>query len=409
MMFGLLPPIAGIQYRVGRMRGRGGGDMGVSVELKGKNTTILATYAEEIKSLLKDIPGVKDVDTSLEQGEEEMQINVDRVRAQKYGLSAQQVARSINSALSSRSNSRFKTEDKEVNILVQLAENDRVNLQQLENMAIRNNRGEMVQLGSVVNFDLKKGPDAIRREDRQTTIRIFANTEQAGMRKVSEEITARMATVQLPPGYYWGLGRNWMLMRQMETESNFAIILALILVYIVMASLFESFIHPFTILLTVPFAIIGVLIMFWATSTNLTNMAYLGIIVVCGLVVNNGIILIDAINKYRRKGMTREEAIRLGGRNRLRPILMTTLTTVIGLLPLALPAMFPGVFGPQEGRSAMYTPVGLAVVGGLLTSTPLTLFLMPIVYVMLDDLVIWITKIFSTARVMHAELGKVVK
>ena len=405
----VLPPIAGIQYRVGRMRGRGGGDMGVSVELKGKNTTILATYAEEIKSLLKDIPGVKDVDTSLEQGEEEMQINVDRVRAQKYGLSAQQVARSINSALSSRSNSRFKTEDKEVNILVQLAENDRVNLQQLENMAIRNNRGEMVQLGSVVNFDLKKGPDAIRREDRQTTIRIFANTEQAGMRKVSEEITARMATVQLPPGYYWGLGRNWMLMRQMETESNFAIILALILVYIVMASLFESFIHPFTILLTVPFAIIGVLIMFWATSTNLTNMAYLGIIVVCGLVVNNGIILIDAINKYRRKGMTREEAIRLGGRNRLRPILMTTLTTVIGLLPLALPAMFPGVFGPQEGRSAMYTPVGLAVVGGLLTSTPLTLFLMPIVYVMLDDLVIWITKIFSTARVMHAELGKVVK
>ncbi len=394
----VLPPIPGVQYRVGEMRGRGGRQMGVRVQLKGKNTAILANYAEEIKNLLRDIPGVKDIDTSLEQGEEEMRITVDRVRAQKYGLSAQQVARSINSALSSRSNSRFKTEDKEVNILVQLSEEDRVNLNQLENMAIRSNSGEMVQIGSVVDFDLQKGPDAIRREDRQTTITVFANTERAGLRNVSEEITKKMASVKLPPGYGWGLGRNWMLMREMETESNFAIILALILVYIVMASLFESFIHPFTILLTVPFAVIGVLFMFWATNTNLTNMAYLGIIVVCGLVVNNGIILIDAINKFRRKGMPREEAIRLGGRNRLRPILMTTLTTIIGLMPLALPAMFPAFFGPQEGRSAMYTPVGLAVVGGLLTSTPLTLFLMPIVYIMLDDLISWISKIINTAK-----------
>jgi hydrophobic/amphiphilic exporter-1 (mainly G- bacteria), HAE1 family len=397
----VLPEIAGIQYRVGRMRGRGGSDMGVSVELKGKNTAILATYAEEIRNLLQTIPGVKDVDTSLEEGEEEMRVSVDRVRAQKYGLSAEQVARSISSALSSRSNTRFKTQDKEVNILVQLAEEDRVNMQQLENMAIRSSRGDMVQLGSVVDFDLQKGPDAIRRENRQTTLRVFANTDQGGMLKVSEEISARMATIKLPPGYSWGLGRNWRLMRQMESESNFAIFLALILVYIVMASLFESFIHPFTILLTVPFAIIGVLLMFWATETNLTNMAYLGIIVVCGLVVNNGIILIDAINKFRRNGFSRGEAIRMGGRNRLRPILMTTLTTVIGLLPLALPAMVPQLFGPQEGRSAMYTPVGLAVVGGLLTSTPLTLFLMPIVYVMLDDFTLWMKKIFNCARIMQ--------
>jgi HAE1 family hydrophobic/amphiphilic exporter-1 len=398
-----LPVIAGVQYRVGRMRGRGGGDMGVSVELKGKNTAILAAYSEEIKNLLRDIPGVKDVDSSLEQGEEEMQISVDRTRAQKYGLSAQQVARTISSALSSRSNSRFKTQDKEVNILVQLAEEDRMNLPQLENMVILNTRGEMVQLGSLVDFDLKKGPDAVRREDRQTTITIFANTGQAGMLNVSEAITAQMALVKLPPGYSWNLGRNWMLMRQMESESNFAIILALILIYIVMASLFESFVHPFTILLTVPFAFIGVLLMFWATNTNLTNMAYLGIIVVCGLVVNNGIILIDAINKFRRKGLVREEAIRLGGRNRLRPILMTTLTTIIGLMPLAVPAMFPGVFGPQEGRSAMYAPVGLAVVGGLLTSTPLTLFLMPVVYVMLDDLAEGLRKIISAAHKLRIQ------
>lgn len=397
----LLPPVPGIQYTVGRMRGRGGNNMGVSVELTGKNTVILATYAEEIENILRKIPGVKDVDTSLEEGEEEMQITVDRIRAQKYGLSAQQVARTINSALSSRATSRFKTQDKEINILVQLSEEDRINTHQLANMALRNSTGDMVQLGSVVNFDVKKGPESIRREDRQTKISVFANTDRGGLVKVSEEITAAMVSVKLPPGYNWGLGRNWFLMREMESESGFAIILALILVYIVMASLFESFVHPFTIILTVPFAIVGVLLMFWATGTNLNNMAYLGIIVVCGLVVNNGIILVDAINKFRRKGLSRSEAIRLGGRNRLRPILMTTLTTVIGLMPLALPAMFPGIFGPQEGRTAMYTPVGLAVVGGLLTSTPLTLFVMPIVYVMFDDLATWILNIFSTARTIR--------
>ncbi|MFQ5605267.1 MAG: efflux RND transporter permease subunit [bacterium] len=404
-----LPTIPGVQFRVGRMHGHGGSQMGVSIELKGKNTAVLATYAEEIKTMLADVPGINDLDTSMERGDEEVRISVDRVRAQRYGLSAQQVARSVASALSSRSNSRFKTQDKEVNILVQLAEEDRVNLQQLENIAFRSSRNEMVQMGSVADFHVRKGPESIKRENRQTTISVFANTDRSGMWSVSQAITARMASVKLPPGYSWSLGRNWMLMRQMESESNFAIVLALILIYIVMASLFESFIHPFTILFTVPFAIVGVLIMFWATSTNLNNMAYLGIIVVCGLVVNNGIILIDAINKLRRKGLPRVEAIRLGGRNRLRPILMTTLTTVIGLMPLVLPALFPAVFGPQEGRSAMYTPVGLAVVGGLLTSTPLTLFLMPITYVMLDDLTSWIARIFTTSRSMSGKLGNAVE
>jgi HAE1 family hydrophobic/amphiphilic exporter-1 len=391
----VLPEIPGVRFRVGRMHGRGGNQMGVSVELKGKSTTVLATYAEQVKSLLEGVPGVKDVDTSMERGDEEVRVNVDRVRAQRYGLSSRQVASSVASALSSRANSRFKTQDKEVNILVQLAEEDRVNLQQLENMAFLNNRDEMVQLGSVADFKVRKGPEAVQRQDRQTTISVFANTDRMGMFMVSQDISARMSSIKLPPGYSWSLGRNWFHMREMEQESSFAIVLAIVLIYIVMASLFESFVHPFTILFTVPFALIGVLVMFWATNTNLTNMAYLGIIVVCGLVVNNGIILIDAINKLRRKGVERSEAIRIGGRNRLRPILMTTLTTIIGLMPLVLPAIFPSIFGPIEGRSAMYTPVGLAVVGGLLTSTPLTLFLMPIIYVMLDDLVHWLSRIVS--------------
>lgn len=392
-----LPEIPGVRFKVGRMRGSGGNSMGVNVELKGKTTEVLVAYAEEVRALLQDIPGIKDIDTSMERGDEEVRISVDRVRAQRYGLSAQQVARNVAAALSSRANSRFKTQDKEVDILVQLSEEDRVSLQQLGNLSMQNNRGEMIQLGSLAKFDVLKGPESIQREDRQTTVSVFANTDRMGMFRVSQEINRRMASIKMPPGYSWGLGRNWMLMRQTESESNFGIIMALILVYIVMASLFESVIHPFTIIFTVPFALIGVLFMFWVTNTNLTSMAYLGIIVVCGLVVNNGIILIDAINKLRRSGVSRREAIRVGGRNRLRPILMTTLTTIIGLSPMVLPAILPGVFGPQEGRSATYTPVGLAVVGGLLTSTPLTLFLMPVLYVMFDDLMNWMKKIVARA------------
>lgn len=393
-----LPVFAGVEYRVGRMHGRGGNDMGISIELKGKSTEVLATFAEEIKAIIQDIPGIKDIDTSLERGDEEIQVRVDRTRAQRYGLTSQQVAYSISSALSSRANSRFKTQDREVDIQVLLAEEDRTNLQQLENMAVSNARNEMVQLNTLVKMDMRKGPQSIQREDRQTTVTVFANTERAGMWSVSQEISKRMSQVQLPPGYSWSLGRNFRMMQETEQESNMAIILAIILVYIVMASLFESFVHPFTIMFSVPFAIIGVLVLFWATATNLNNMAYLGIIVACGLVVNNGIILIDAINKLRRSGLPREEAIRIGGRNRLRPILMTTLTTIIGLLPLVVPVMFPQYFGPQEGRAAMYSPVGLAVVGGLLTSTPLTLFIMPILYVIFDDLTQWVLSIARRVR-----------
>ena len=392
----VLPEIPGIQFRVGRMRGWGG-DMGVSVELRGKSTAVLTAFAEEVKRVLEGIPGVNDLDTSMERGDEEVQISVDRTRAQRYGLSAQQVARSVASALSSRASSRFKTAEREVDILVQLSKEDRVSMSQLENMTIQNTRNEMIQLGAVADFDVRKGPEAINRQDRQTTVTVFANTDMMGMRNVSEEVTRRMSSVKLPPGYSWDLGRNWFLMEQQQSESMFATILALILIYIVMASLFESFIHPFTIIFTVPFALIGVLVMFWITDTSLDMMAWLGIIVVCGLVVNNGIILIDAINKLRRRGFSRSDAIQTGGKNRLRPIAMTTLTTVIGLMPMVVPVIFPGIFGPQEGQASSYAPVGLAVVGGLITSTPLTLFLMPVMYVIFDDLVNWLKKILVTA------------
>jgi HAE1 family hydrophobic/amphiphilic exporter-1 len=399
-----LPAMAGVEFKVGRMHGRGGEQMGVTINLKGPSTAALQVYGEEIRELIKDIEGIKDIDTSWERGNEEIQVAVDRERAERYGLSAQQVASTIASALSSRATSKFKTSDKEVDILVQLQEEDRVNLQQLQNMPVRatpvmaangaaNGAGEMLKLGTLAKFRVKKGPEAIQREDRQSTVTIFANTERTGLWMVSQDITARMAEVTLPPGFSWDLGRNWMLMQQSTMEGQFSIILAIVLIYIVMAALFESFVHPFTILFSIPFAVIGVILLFWATNTTLSNMGWLGLLVVCGLVVNNGIILIDYVNHLRKQGLTRREALLRGGANRLRPILMTTLTTIIGLAPMVVPYLFPQIWGPQEGRTAMYAPVGIAVVGGLLTSTPLTLILMPILYSILDDIGIWVKRV----------------
>ncbi|MCB9500836.1 MAG: efflux RND transporter permease subunit [Deferribacteres bacterium] len=384
-----LPEFAGVEFQVGRRHGRGGNEEGVSIELKGESLSVLRTFSEEIRHRLQGIDGIKDIDTSLERGDEELQVTVDRVRSQNIGLSAQDVARSISSALGGRSTSRFKAQDREVDILMQLAEEDRTNRQQLENMALQNSEQNMVQVSSVADMQLRKGPQTIEREDRRSTVTVFANTDSRGMFSVSREINKRLADLNLPPGYSWSLGRNFQEMQQGEQDSMFAIWLAVILIYIVMASLFESFIHPFTIMFSVPFALSGVFLMFWLTDTNLTTMGWLGILVVCGLVVNNGIILIDAINKRRRSGFSRTEAIIIGGKNRVRPILMTTLTTILGLAPLVIPAMFPQFFGPQEGRSGMYSPVGIAIVGGLVTSTPLTLFIIPVVYVFLDDLTRW--------------------
>jgi HAE1 family hydrophobic/amphiphilic exporter-1 len=314
------------------------------------------------------------------------------------------VASTIASALSSRATSKFKTSDKEVDILVQLREEDRVNLQQLQNMPVRattvvaangsaNGDGEMLKLGTLAKFRMKKGPEAIQREDRESTVSVFANTERTSLWMVSQDITARMAEVKLPPGFSWDLGRNWMLMQQSSMEGQFSILLAIVLIYIVMAALFESFVHPFTILVSIPFAVVGVILLFWATNTTLSNMGWLGLLVVCGLVVNNGIILIDYVNHLRRQGLARRDALIRGGANRLRPILMTTLTTVIGLAPMVVPYLFPQIWGPQEGRTAMYAPVGIAVVGGLLTSTPLTLILMPILYSIMDDIGIWVKRV----------------
>jgi len=382
----LFPEIPGAEFSFGRRMHMGGGEMGVSIELTGDESAVLAVYAEEVKAILSTIPELTDIETSLETGDEEIHLTVDRKKTEMFGISAQLVARTVASALSSRAVTRYQSDAGEIDVVVQLEGGNELSLQELENIQFENRDGEMIPLYAVVDYQYEEGPLAIRRDDRRSVLQVTANAERGGGMFLNNMIQGRLESeLQLPAGYSFSFGDRWMRFRQGEQQSFFSIILAVVLMYIIMASLFESFIHPLTILFCVPFSIIGVAGIFYLTGTTLNSMAYLGILVLFGLVVNNGIILVDHINILRREGLPRQEAIRQGGMDRLRPILMTAITSLLGILPLTLPALFPESFPAAEGRARMWTPVSLAVLGGLTTSTFLTLIILPTVYSYMDD------------------------
>jgi HAE1 family hydrophobic/amphiphilic exporter-1 len=405
-----LPKVPGVEYKPGRMRHFGGGsEMGISVELKGDDPAILGLYADEVKNRIASVPGALDVQTTLESGDDEIHLSVDREKLEKYQLSSMTVARVISSSLSTRATTRIKGDTGEIDVILQLKGANRVSLPELLNMNLENRSGEMIPLHSVVTFDYQKGPMAIRREDRKAIINVTADTEGASF-FITQEVEGLLSSLPLPSGYTWAMGRNWRRARESEQENMFSILLALILMYIIMAALFENFVHPLTILFTVPFSIIGVAGVFYLTNTSLSNMAFLGILVLFGIVVNNGIILIDHINTLRRDGMSRNEAIVQGGMDRHRPIVMTACTSLFGLLPLTLPSILPQYFPSSGGRAGWWAPVSLAVLGGLTTSTFLTLVILPAVYTYMDDLsraVVWTAKrVASPIRTASQVLAK---
>lgn len=384
----VLPSIAGVEYQQGRRRHYGGGgEMGIDVRLKGEDPALLEIYGEMVRNKLLDLQEVEDVQTTLETGEDEIHVEVDRRRTEQFGISPLMVARTLSSALSTRPTTQIKTDQGEIDIVVQLRGGNNISRQEIENLQFENRRGEMVPLYAMVNYQYRKGPLSIRRENRKATLDVMASLRSgASVFMTNMAVQGLMSEIILPPGYSWELGRSWRRFRQSEESNFFAIILALILMYIIMASLFESFIHPFTILFTVPFSIIGVATLFYLTGTSMNSFSYLGILVLFGLVVNNGIILVDHINNMRRQGLERDLAIIQGGMDRLRPILMTACTSLFGLLPLTLPFLVPDLFPAVEGRARMWAPVSLAVFGGLTTSTFLTLIVLPTVYSCMDDI-----------------------
>jgi len=381
----LLPERPGFTYRYGHHGGGGGGDV-LEIDLAGERMELLQMYAENVRSLLRDLPGVDNIDLSTERGEQEVRVMVDRDRAATSGISTQQVAMTLSSQLGNRPAGRFKAAEREIDINMRLDRKDRLNLTRLETLELYGQGGQMRDLKNLAAIELGRGPRNIEKNDRLYTVEVYVPIRGGGIYRLSNDVMQRLSGLKMAPGYSWSLGRNYQSMIETEQDSRFAIVLSLILIYILLAALFESFIHPFTILLSVPFAMLGVAMIFLATKTNLSGISYIGVIIVCGLVVNNGIILVDYINQLRAQGLARRDAIVTAVQKRLRPILMTASTTVLSLLPMCAPLISPSLFGPAEGRAAMWGPVGLAILGGMTTSTFLTLIITPTLYSLIDDL-----------------------
>ena len=384
--------IPGVRFKTGG--GWGSSAVGVGIDITGRNPQVLAMLAEDIRLRLQGIPGVMQIETSLESGNEEIRVTVNRERAQRYGLSPQEVATTIAASLGARGSAKFKTPNGEIDIAVQLREEDRTTLDQLKNSEFETQSGGMVTFASLADFDLQKGRNTIQRQERMSTVTIFANTENEARFRVGQLMQNRMEEIPLPNGYSWQMDRSFRWLSQEQGQDYFTMIFAAILIYIIMASLFESYIHPFTIMFSIGFAFIGVALGLYITGIAMDSNGTYGLLILFGIVVNNGIVLVDHINRYRKQGLFRRDAIIRGGQDRLRPIMMTATTTIIGLMPIVVPMLY----GNPEGLARRLGPIGLVVISGLSVSTVLTLILLPTMYSLMDDLSRFSKRVFVRLR-----------
>jgi HAE1 family hydrophobic/amphiphilic exporter-1 len=374
-----IPRFVGVRTRIQGIRNTdGGNNPRVSVRLRGDDVDVLANLSNEVERRVRSLPSVVSVDTDLERGADEVRVRVDRERAQRYGISPQVVGRTIAFALQGVSLPRFQTETREVQTRLYLKESDRQTLQQLRNFSLTSSDGESVPVIELATVEYAQGSGTIRRENGRSTLRVTAFTTRQDRKGIYADIDRILEGLELPRGYTWDKGESYRELQEEDSTMFFAGLMAITCVFLLMGVLFESFILPFSVLLSIPFALWGVYWTLYLTDTPMNIMAMIGIIVLIGVVVNNAIVLVDMVNRLRADGKTREQAIFEAGANRFRPIMMTTLTTVFGLLPMAL--------GNSNMFGMPYYPMGRAMMGGLVSSTLLTLLVVPLFYTFFDDL-----------------------
>jgi HAE1 family hydrophobic/amphiphilic exporter-1 len=323
------------------------------------------------------VRGVTDVNISRRPGMPEMLVLVDRPKAASMGLNVSDVAGALRTAVGGSRSSMYRDRGDEYNILVRLQETDRLNLGQVGEVPLLTPSNQVVATESVVQMRRQEGPVSIDRRDQQRIIIVSGGLEDRDLGSVVADLDQALRQITRPPGYEFRYGGEYEEQQKSFRQLLFAAILALILVYMVMAAEFESWIDPFVVLFSVPLASIGVVLALLLTNTTFNMQAFLGVIILVGVVVNNAIVLVDYANLLRREhGMSLHEAMITAGTRRLRPILMTTITTVLGLLPMSL--------GLGEGGE-LQAPLARTIIGGLTTSTLITLVVIPVVYTIVEE------------------------
>ncbi len=370
----------------------GSGDESVSINLVGKSSELLAQLSIDVAKHLQRMPGLENVRSSAESGDDEVHVVINRERARHYGLSTRQIAQTLSTAMRGLNLPRLRDEQGEIDVRLRFKPDDERTMMDLRNLPVSYEGRNPITLASVADFQIRKGPRNIHREDRITSMRVNANLgADVTIMEAREKITLAMENYRFPAGYSWTFGRAFR--DEDETGKNMMVntLLALVLIYFVMAALFESLIFPAAIWSSILFAVIGVWWFFMITGTTFSLIAWIGVLILMGVVVNNGIVLLDHVNQLRAGGMKRKEAIIQAGHDRLRAIIMTAATTVLGLIPLAVSNTQIGGDGPP------YYPMARAIVGGLTFSTVVTLLILPTIYIILDDMRAWTRRIIKEA------------
>jgi len=370
-----LPSLEGVKFEVvdiGQMF-MGGARNPVEIKIFGQEIPLLKEIAETIVSRIKDVEGLRDLKHSLSEAKPEYHLRINRDEASRLGIKVSQVAQTIQTAALGRVATRYRSGNEEYDIRVRFKEEFRDNLEDILRIPILTPTGQIIPVGQIARLEPGEGPIKITRENQAREVTVTANIAGRDLGSVIQDIKAQLKDLetQLPRGYFIEYGGQYEEMQDAFIIMAGAFLLAILLVYMIMASQFESFLHPFVIMFTVPLSLIGVIIALLIAGKPVSLPVLVGFVMLAGIAVNNGIVMVDYINQLKRRGVEPAEAILQGCTVRLRPVLITALTTILGMLPMALTT--------SEGAS-FRAPMAITVMGGLAATTLLTLFVIPAIY-----------------------------
>ena len=352
-----------------------GSSADIQLELKGKEMDQLNRIGEYLCKVIETRDDVKSAEVSTADGNPELRVMVDRSTAAYYGVSASQVANGLSTALSGSTATKLKVDGEEIEINLSLPDSYGKSIENMKQITVMGTSGQLVPVGQIASFEVTNAPTTINRQNQTRYITIDIETQGNDLMKTTNAITSWVEKYPFPDGYYYESGGTQEEMMEAFGSLLKALVVAIALVYLILAAQFESVTLPLMVMISIPFAMTGAFLALFITGTTLSMVSFLGLIMLVGIVVNNAILLVEFINQNRDK-MEREKALILAGKLRMRPILMSSGTTCIGMLPLAL--------GLGDGGETL-APMGISIIGGLMASTLVTLIIVPIIYSIFDD------------------------
>lgn len=366
---------ADITYAEDSMSSSMMGGASMALTLRGRELTVLDDISRDLMAQISEVKGVSDISSSVEEGSPEIQIRLNRPVAANYGITAYQLANGLKASLSGSTSTKLKVNGDEIEINLALSDDYHATVENMKQIMIPASTGELVPIGQLVDMTYDNSPSVINRDNQQRTVTLSVTVDGQDLGTVSKNILKLTDGYPFPDGYSYDTGGQQEQMIEAFGSLLTALVVSICLVYFLLAAQFESFVYPFIVMMSIPFAMSGAFLALFITGKTLSLTAFIGLIMLIGIVVNNAILLIEFITQ-NRETMERNEAVILAGKTRLRPILMTTITTVVGMVPMAL--------GLGDGGE-MLSPMAVSIIGGLSASTLVTLILIPVLYTVVDD------------------------